>query len=490
MADTKDFHLILDAGIPLIVVESSDEPRVLALLLNSAIQRRMSYYEWSATQGLRLGGFGESLRDQQQMRDPEDVLKHIAQTPGPAIYALCDFHPYLDKEPLHVRYLKDIAQQREALGNIVVLVSHQLKLPAELGRFTASFAMRLPSDDELMGMVRKQAQVWSEQNGGRKVRTDSETLRKLIANLRGISHAEAQILIRHAVHTDGAITESDIPEVNRLKFDLLDAEGVLHFEYDTERFANVAGLNNLKQWLALREKSFLDNQEDRPRGVLLLGVQGGGKSLTAKAIAGFWGLPLLRLDFGALYNKYFGESERNLRNSLRQAEMMAPCVLWMDEIEKGLSTAGTETATSQRILGTLLTWMAENPTPVFIVATSNDIAALPPELVRKGRLDEIFFVDLPDAVAREEIFRIHLGKRHLDASRYSLQMLADATDGFTGAEIEQVIVSARYLAAARNEDVRDQDLLQAVERTYPLSVLHAEAVHSLRAWARDRAVPA
>ena len=488
MTDTKDFDLILDTGIPLIVVESADEPRVLSLLLDAAIARRLSYYEWSSTRGLRLGGFGERLPDQTQHTDPIDVLKHIALTPGPAIYALCDFHPFLDKDPVAVRYLKDIALAQHALGNLVVLVSHAVKVPPELSQYTASCELRLPSDDELLGMVRKQAQMWSEKHAGRKVRTDSETLRKLIANVRGISHAQAEMLVRHAVHTDGAITDSDIPEVNRLKFELLDAEGVLHFEYDTERFSEVAGLHNLKQWLKLREGSFLDNRQDRPRGILLLGVQGGGKSLSAKAIAGFWGLPLLRLDFGTLYNKYFGESERNLRNSLRQAEMMAPCVLWMDEIEKGLATTGGDNATAHRILGTLLTWMAENDTPVFIVATSNDIASLPPELVRKGRLDEIFFVDLPDQTAREAIFQIHLKKRQLDPGAYDLTTLAAAADGFTGAEIEQVIVSARYLAAARGDEVTFTDLLQAVQKTYPLSVLHAETIDSLRAWARGRAV--
>ena len=324
----------------------------------------------------------------------------------------------------------------------MVLVSHKLDLPPELGRLSANLRLRLPSDEELMAMVRSQASEWAERNRGQKVRTDSKTLQKLIANLRGVSHADASILIRHAIYRDGAITESDIPEVNKLKFELMDAEGVLHFEYDTERFSNVAGLTNLKQWLRLRKDVFLEAKQDRPKGVLLLGVQGGGKSLAAKAVAGFWSLPLLRLDFGALYNKFFGETERNLRNSLKQAELMAPCVLWMDEIEKGLATGQSDNATSQRVLGTLLTWMAENESAVFIVATSNDISGLPPELVRKGRLDEIFFVDLPDATVREEIFRIHLAKRDLDPSHFDLAKLAETAEAFTGAEIEEAIVSA------------------------------------------------
>ena len=497
MADTKDLATILNARIPLVAIESADERRVLALLLRLAMDRQLSFYEWRVTRGLELGGFGARPERGGELTDPEALLAHIASNPGPALYALCDFHPYLRDEPKNVRYLKDIALDFDTLGNAVVLVSHTLDVPPELGRMTAKFNLRLPSDEDLVGMVRPQAKAWAEQHEGQRVRTDQGTLDKLVANLRGVSHADAQVLIRHAIFDDGAITDSDIPEVNRLKFELMDSEGVLRFEYDTESLASVAGLDNLKSWLTLRQSAFLQGvgQADRPRGVLLLGVQGGGKSLAARAIAGFWGIPLLRLDFGTLYNKYFGETERNLRNSLRQAELMAPCVLWMDEIEKGVATGGSDNATSKRVLSTLLTWMAENRKPVFIVATANDIAELPPELVRKGRLDEIFFVDLPDAATREEIFRIHLGKRNLDPGSFDLPALAAAAEGFTGAEIEESIVSARYLASSRGTDghaspATQADVLAAVNRTYPMSVLRAESIDALRRWARDRTVPA
>ncbi|MEQ8857203.1 MAG: AAA family ATPase [Pseudomonadales bacterium] len=502
MAETKDLAMILNAGIPLVAIESADERRVLQLLLRLAMQRQLGFYEWRVTRGLELGGFGAAPDKGRELSDPEALLAHIASTPGPALYALCDFHPYLRDEPKNVRYLKDIALDQDRLKNTVALVSHSLSVPAELGRMTAKFNLRLPSDDELVGMIRAQAKTWSEQHVGSKVRTDQGTLDQLVANLRGVSHADAQVLIRHAIFDDGAITESDIPEVNRLKFELMDSEGVLCFEYDTESLANVAGLDNLKSWLTLRRQAFMTggadgSTSDRPRGVLLLGVQGGGKSLAARAIAGFWGIPLLRLDFGTLYNKYFGETERNLRNSLKQAELMAPCVLWMDEIEKGVATGGSDNATSKRVLSTLLTWMAENRKPVFIVATANDIAELPPELVRKGRLDEIFFVDLPDATVREEIFRIHLGKRGLDPDRFDLAALAAAAEGFTGAEIEEAIVSARYLAASRASPtgaeptaVTEADVVGAVNRTFPMSVMRAESIDALRRWARERTVPA
>jgi hypothetical protein len=490
MAETGDLSTILDAKIPIVVIESPDERRVLSLLLRFAMKRALSFYEWRVTRGLELGGFGAAPDEGTKLDDPQALLAHIAGKPGPAIYVLCDFHPYLHDEPTNIRFLKDIALDHDTLQNTLVLVSHQLSVPTELGRLTAKLDLRLPSDEELTSLVRKQAKQWAERNKGSKVRTDQRTLDRLIANLRGVSHADAKVLIRHAIWGDGAITQSDIPEVNRLKFELLDSEGVLRFEYDTDDFANVAGLANLKRWLKLRKDAFLATDSDRPKGVLLLGVQGGGKSLAAKAVAGYWGLPLLRLDFGTLYNKFFGETERNLRNSLKQAELMAPCVLWMDEIEKGLATGQSDNATSKRVLGTLLTWMAENEKPVFIVATSNDISQLPPELVRKGRLDEVFFVDLPDAATRSEIFRIHLQKRDLIAEDFDLDALSEATDGYTGAEIEEAIVSSRYLASSRSGVVSQDDLLDAVNRTYPMSVMRAEHIDQLRSWANGRTVPA
>jgi SpoVK/Ycf46/Vps4 family AAA+-type ATPase len=491
LSDTKDLGLILDSKIPIVVIESPDERQVLALLLQFALQRGLPYFEWSVTQGLRRAELAGEPAPNVKFAEPDEALKQIHATPGPGLYALCDFHPYLTGEPKTIRLLKDIAHDYDTLNNTIVLVSHALTIPQELGRLTATFNLTLPNDDELMAMVRKHAQEWSRLHKGNKVKTDNKTLDKLIANLRGVTHSDAQVLIRRAVFADGVISETDIPEINKLKFELLDAEGVLRYEYDTESFANVAGLDNLKGWLRLRQNELLKpGGQDRPKGVLLLGVQGSGKSLAAKAVAGLFGVPLLRLDFGTLYNKYFGETERNLRNSLHQAELMAPCVLWMDEIEKGIATGDSDNATSKRVLATLLTWMAENKRSVFLVATSNDIAELPPELVRKGRVDEIFFVDLPDLATRREIFRIHLKKRDLDPTQFDIDNLAQHSDGFTGAEIEEAIVSARYLAASRQTAVTSADVLAAINRTYPMSVLRADSIDALRAWATGRTVAA
>jgi len=274
----------------------------------------------------------------------------------------------------------------------------------------------------------------------------------------------------------------------------MDLDGVLSFEYRTEQFASVAGMQRLRAWLEQRREAAVAQGEagalDRPKGVLLLGVQGAGKSLTARAVAGAWGLPLLRLDMGALYNKYIGETERNLRESLRSAELMAPCVLWLDEIEKGVGGTDTDEGVSRRLLGSLLTWMAEQRDGVFVVATANDVSALPPELLRKGRFDELFFVDLPDEATRAEIFRIHLRRRGIDPEGIDVGTLAGMSEGFSGAEIEQVVVSARYRAAAEQAPLASAHLLTEIRATVPLAVTMAERIEALRAWAEGRTVPA
>lgn len=278
----------------------------------------------------------------------------------------------------------------------------------------------------------------------------------------------------------------------RAKYELLNSGGVLHFEYDTAKFTDIGGFARLKRWLEQRKKAFLDNAGaphlDTPKGILLIGVQGCGKSLAARAAAGVLGVPLLRLDFGSLYNKYHGETERNLRESLKTADIMTPCVLWIDEIEKGIAGRGGETGTAQRVLASFLSWLADKQSRVFVVATANDISALPPELVRKGRFDEIFFVDLPPADSRAAIVRIHLENRGLSGDEFDLQRIAAATKGFSGAEIEQAIVAALYAAHAQERMLRTAHVLEAVQETRPLSVVMAEKIALLRKWAENRTV--
>jgi SpoVK/Ycf46/Vps4 family AAA+-type ATPase len=488
--DIHDLGLVLESKVKLIVIESWDEPRVLQTLTGLAVRRNLGLFLWSVTEGLQRLGFGNAAGEE-PTHEPEAALKLIKHDPQPNLYVLCDLHPFLEDNPKLVRLLKEIAMAEGAQRPTLVLVSHALKLPPEVQRYAARFDLALPSEEELLAIVRDEATRWSERNRGARVRTDNRTLQQVVKNLRGMSHGEARALARNLICDDGAITQEDLPELNKAKFQLLDLEGVLSFENDTARFAEVGGLAALKRWLAERQDAFLDDSGiGRPKGMLLVGVQGGGKSLAAKAVAGLWGLPLLRLDFACLYNKFFGETERNLREALKMAEQMAPCVLWMDEIEKGLASGDQDGGVSQRVLGTLLTWMAEHKAPVFMVATANAIQRLPPELVRKGRFDELFFVDLPDAGVREDIFRIHLQRRELEPATFDLAALAAASNGFSGAEIEQAVVSALYAAQARQQAVDQSLLLNSLQSTSPLSVVMAEDLAVLRAWANGRTVAA
>ncbi|WP_071872950.1 AAA family ATPase [Atopomonas hussainii] len=490
--DIHDLGLVLDSKVKLILIESWEEPRVLELITSLAVKRTHTVYRWTDVDGLARLGFGSDAADSELTQNPEEALKVIRRDMQPNVYVLCDLHPYLlGENPKLVRLLKEVALRNESYAPTVVLLSHAMELPAEVRRYAARFELSLPSEEELGAIVREEAGQWSERNRGLRVRTDNRTLGQLVKNLRGLTHGEARLLARKVIVDDGAITQEDLPELNKAKFELLDLDGVLSFEYDTARFADVGGLRRFKQWLGQRQQAFLTQQGgDIPRGVLLVGVQGGGKSLAAKAVAGLWGLPLLRLDFGSLYNKYFGETERNLREALKLADMMSPCVLWMDELEKGMATGDNDGGVSQRVLGTLLTWMAERKTPVFMVATANAIKQLPPELVRKGRFDEMFFVDLPEAQVREEIFRIHLEKRDLPLERFALAELSEAAEGFSGAEIEQAVVSAVYAAQAQESPVNQTHIVQALHETSPLSVVMAEDLFALRQWAEQRTVPA
>jgi SpoVK/Ycf46/Vps4 family AAA+-type ATPase len=326
------------------------------------------------------------------------------------------------------------------------------------------------------------------------VQTDAEAYAAVLRHLRGLTEPDVRRLIREAIENGGMVDFSDVPRLIAHKHQILSHEGTLSFELDTGRFADVAGLRSLKRWLERRRAPFLDEtgaQElDVPKGIMLLGVQGCGKSLAAKAVAGAWGVPLMRLDFGALFNKFLGETERNLREALKAADAMAPCVLWIDEIEKALAPGGSDNGESRRLLGTLLTWMAERESRVFLVATSNEIESLPAELVRKGRLDEIFFVDLPDAAAREEVLRIHLTKRRYDPAAFDLARLAALTEGYSGAEIEQAVICALYDAHADRRMLDSDQIAAEIARTRPLSAVMAERVATLRAWAVARTVSA
>jgi ATPase family associated with various cellular activities (AAA) len=378
MTDIRELELLVATRTPLILVQTTETRRVEELLRRLNARTGRALYRWALATGLLAvepSGVTESCQK------PTDLLQHILQAPAAGIYLLLDLHRVQD-DPVVLSQLQEIAARHEQVPHTLVLVGAELNVPDELRGFTARFELTLPSLQ-----VHEEAAEWGAHNQ-KRVQAEAPVISALTRNLLGLPANEARRLIRAAIHDDGLLNEADLPAVMNAKYRLLGQEGVLSFETNTTRLTDVAGLNNMKRWLEARRDIFLSDTPpaglDPPKGLLLLGVQGAGKSLAAKAVAGAWGLPLLRLDFAALYNKYYGETERNLRESLRTAELMSPCVLWIDEIEKGLAS-DADGGPGKRILGTLLTWMSERRNKAFLVATANDIEALPPELLRKGR---------------------------------------------------------------------------------------------------------
>ena len=488
-----DLELILRSRTPIVIIETRDEARMLEMLqsitIASAGEDYLPLFRWTMTDGLQR--IDIALEPQPLNSEPDAVLKHIRAVSKPGIYVLLDFHPFLEN-PLHVRLMKDICIRYREVPRQLVLISHTVKLPSELESFSARFEMALPDEKERREIIRQVADEWASENPGSRVQADSKAYELLVRNLAGLTYNDTEQLARNAIYVDGAITKSDLPGVMQAKYELLNRGGALRFEYETARFNDVGGLVRLKDWLSQRKAVFRGDESaahlDSPKGILLLGVQGCGKSLAAKATAGVFGVPLLHLDFGAIYDKYHGETERKLRESLKTADVMSPCVLWIDEIEKGIAGRGGETGTTQRVLGTFLTWMAEKKSQVFVVATANDISTLPPELVRKGRFDEIFFVDLPDKKVRASILAIHLTRRKQRLGDFNIELLADAMDGFSGAEIEQAVVAAFYAAHAHKQPLATDHILNEAQQTRPLSVLMQEQIQALRRWADGRTV--
>ncbi|MGH8654641.1 MAG: AAA family ATPase [Gammaproteobacteria bacterium] len=469
VSDLSDLELLVASRTPIIAILSHEEGRVVDLLLQVATRRHLPVFRWAVTESVRrLDG---EYPAQRMYLKPADALAYFHSLSTGVVLLLLDFHPYLE-DPLNVRLLRELAEDYARVPKTLVLVSHELPLPPELVTYTARFDLAMPSSDELEAMVREEVLIWEARKPGRRVTARRQALSALTRNLAGLTLQHARQLTRNAIYDDGVISEADISSVMQEKYELLDQGGALSFELETAKLADVVGLVNLKSWLEKRKPVFLGADIppglDPPKGLLLLGVQGSGKSLAAKAVAGAWSVPLLRLDFASLYDKYYGETERKLRESLRTAEHMAPCVLWVDEIEKGLAV-DEDAGPSRRLLGTLLTWMAERKAKVFLVATANDIAALPPELLRKGRFDEIFFVDLPARAVREGIFELHLRKRGQDPSRFDLPALATAAEGFSGAEIEQALVSALYSAHAKRMPLSTELVKEELSATRPPS---------------------
>ena len=491
MPETSELLALIRSRAPIIVVESREEPRIKELVFQVCYSVKLPAFAWNVLDGLMP--LGTPVRPDSSLTLPADLLRHLWNLKLAGVFVLMDFHPYLT-EPMNIRLLKQISQTSELYNQTIILLSQEITVPEELKVFTSNLPIQLPDARELRMVVDSAIKKWYTLNPGQTITVNQEAVELLVRNLNGLTASEADRLTRRAM-SNKSITLDSIPEVAQAKYEMLNQGGVLTYEHETAQFSEVGGLSNLKQWLQRRQAVFLGTTSvqgiDIPKGILMLGVQGSGKSLAAKAVAGTWRVPLLRLDFGALYDKYFGETERKTRDSLKMAEMMAPCVLWLDEIEKGIATGNDgDSGTSRRLLGTLLTWMAERKSAVFVVATANDIQALPPELMRKGRMDEIFFVDLPDEETRKEILTIHLRKRKLDPAQFDLYHIAQACDGFSGAEIEQCVVAGLYSLIGGGGVLTNEILLNEIGATRPLSVIMSEKINAMREWAKERTVPA
>lgn len=490
MKDIRDLEALLSAQIPILAISSHEEGKVLAMMERFATLNDRTLFVWTVTHGLRARNAVNAIYS------TEDIvlaLRHVEGSPQNAIYLFIDAHPYLP-DPMVIRSIKNIALRAEAVPRMLAFLSHQVEMPPELSRLSANFKPSLPDSAGVMEILRDEARRYQSATGS-KAAANREALALLAQHLSGLSEEEVRRLSRMAIRDDGAITLADIGRVLKAKHEFLKGSDILSLEPGIPDIGQLGGLGNLKRWLQVRRDIFLHSSDHEtlppPRGMLLLGVQGAGKSLAAKCVAGAWHVPLFRLDFGTLYQKYHGDTEGNLREALRVASAMAPCVLWLDEIEKGIASDAsgeTDGGVSRRLLGTLLTWMSERTARVFLVATANDISRLPPELIRKGRFDEIFFVDLPAPEARRQILDIHLRKKKQTPQSFDLPALVAASDGYSGAEIEQCVVSALYEAHAQKRSVSTEDLLQELHRTRPISVVMAESIAALRSWAAERAV--
>jgi AAA+ superfamily predicted ATPase len=487
----RDLELLIRSRYPLITVDTVDEDRLRGLLSRVAGRLDVPLFVWSRTRGLARQGLLKGIYD---TTDPLKALGHLAATGHPGVYLLADFHPYL-AEPVIQRKLRETLETFTGDLRALVISGHGLEFPPELKNQSVPYRLALPDLEEIRTEMRR---LVSEVRGAQylEVHLSAEEADELAANLRGLTLDEIRRALRRAMLEDDRLDPSDLKHVLDAKRDAVGDTGLLEFFPPAEVAEPVGGMAGLREWLEKRRAALGERAREfglePPRGVLLLGVQGCGKSLFARNVAPVWGLPLVRLDPAVLYDKYIGETEKNLRRALETVEAMAPAVLWIDEIEKGFATESGEAdgGTSRRLLGTFLTWLQERAGEVFVVATANDVSALPPEMLRKGRFDEIFFIDLPDESERAEILALHLRQRERNPEEFDLPELARESSGFSGAELEQAIVAWLYTAFAEDRLLDSAVLLEEIRTAVPLSVTMAERVQALRAWARDRAVPA
>jgi hypothetical protein len=476
---------------PLIAIETVEEERVGALLTEIAAELRLPLFEWSVTNGFNRV-HGARI---EQTADALAALRHVENIhDNDAIYFFKDLAPHL-VPPNAERTLRELAQRLTSTRSAIVMTGDPLELPRDIESMAVRFRLELPDDEELREAVRTVIDSVGHRQQVRVELTRDEAQR-LVHALAGLTLNQARQVIAQAIVDDGTLSGADVQTVIKCKGEIIARGGLLEFYPVDENTFELGGFASLKEWLESARVGFTAEARamnlSAPKGVLFVGVQGCGKSLAAKYVAREWGLPLLKLDAGRLYDKYVGESEKNFRRATALAEAMAPVVLWIDEIEKAFAqttTADADGGVSQRLFGSFLTWLQEKKDEVFVVGAANDLMRLPPELLRKGRFDEIFFVDLPTRDERMKIVAIHLKLRKLDPAAFDLARLADASDGFSGAEIEQAVISSLYRSLQRREAPSTDAILEALRATVPLSVSRAEDIARVRSMAAQRFRP-
>lgn len=492
-----EIETLIRARYPILYLVTSEELRAEQIIAEVAQRRQKKVFEWSCTSGIVPSG--ASIQSQKSRnpatREPLAALDQVVEQIEPAIFVFKDFHPFLSRNHhLVTRRLKEIALHLKNSFKTIVIISPVLEIPVELEKEVTVLNVPLPSREELELLL---AKILDDVKQFKHVtiELDDAGRERLLQAALGLTLGEAENVFAKIIVKDQRLSADDVGEVFAQKQQIIRKSGLLDYYPASESFAHIGGLAVLKDWLNKRAVAFGSEARDfglpSPKGILLLGVQGCGKSLCAKSVASHWQLPLLRFDMGRMFGSLVGSSEENIRRAIAVAESVAPAILWVDEIDKAFagtqSSGGSDGGTAARVFGTFLTWLSEKSAPVFVVATANDISQLPPELLRKGRFDEIFFVDLPSPEERAEVFRIHLAKRGRDPERYDIPPMVEASRDFSGAEVEEAISSALYDAFYAREELSTSHVLSVLAETVPLARTMDEQIGQLRSWADGRA---
>jgi SpoVK/Ycf46/Vps4 family AAA+-type ATPase len=555
MADALErLKILINSSTPIVVMETVEEMRAVSLVRGACTDLNMAVFEWSIADGLLRSGSSVPVsppgvqaqvektttwtskdgltRSETRVassppgseadrltkavlsalgtdapaagksaiyntREPVQALANMETMTVEAVFILKDFHRHMD-DPVVVRRLRDVGQKFSTNRRTVIITAPSITMPAELASLVEYLDLPLPDQLRLRQIIEETFKRLSK-TYTLQLKLDAGGVDTMATNLRGLTEEEAERAVSQALVGRYALCPETVTDVLEAKKELLRHSGMLEFIDASENMASVGGLDNLKRWLAQRRGAWEDSAREfglePPRGVIILGVQGCGKSMCARAVAGEWKLPLVKFDTAAIFDKYIGETEKRIQKVFRVAEGLAPCVLWIDELEKVFAGSGPDSASvdagvSSRILAAFLSWMQDRKAPVFVAATCNNVTALPPELIRKGRFDELFFVDLPNQAERKQIFAIQLKRRKRNPPEFDLDRVATAAQGYSGAEIDAAVQTALYAAFSGKQQVSTQGLLDALKATVPLSTTRAEEIQALRAWAQTRAVAA